>query len=977
MTGNEKLYNDFLELFPLEGLRDMTLPQYTNLEKNSFCYWLEIKLRWLGGIQGGTSNKFGIYACRSPKVDLKKMQTDGVYAWYKRFEKATAEEAFIVVRDAVCDIAENAAKGNFSAIENNQIFGDVVKWKIAFMYSNKQLVSYYQKDMLRKIVKHYDMSDADNATIADMQYYLQKVRGEKDVFSFCEQLSSIFLSFDDEQKLTFRKLIDEYKELHSMEPFNGQGEEYKWQLLDDADGKSALEIIDLLQSPKVNLIDSSRVNPVFKLLEKNNKEEFEACLNALVDEDVPLHERLAAYKGSMRNLCPKGWKSCANDERTAAAILTCCMPDSYTFFKDEIYSYLCDILKIDKKKVGNKYEHFLGLLEEIARYFGEEIQSTMADVLKDYHNRPVLLAVQTVLWVMKKNADDEQKKMEEDSVSDTTQKVWMYAPGVNADQWDYCREKGVMCIGWDEVGNISIFKTKEEVTEALQDAYEKPEASFMNDSLALWEFVHVLKPGDIVFAKKGAHKIIGRGVVEGAYNYDESRKSYRNVRKVKWEYVGEWEYKRSSIVQKTLTDITKYPDFVKRLNNLVCAQSPSPVDEQPSETTPRNYWWLVSNPKIWSMQSLNVGETVEYTLYGDNGKKRRIYQNFLDAKKGDIVICYESTPTLQIVALAIVERENDGKTIIFKKTEGFETGIDLSVLKATDELQNMQYLKNPLGTFYKLTTDEYDLIEELIRNENPREQDKKYEIYTEHNFLNEVYLSENDYADLRTLLLEKKNIILQGAPGVGKTFSAKRLAYSILGKKDENKVQVVQFHQSYTYEDFMMGYKPNQDGGFVLQRGVFYNFCKKAAQHPESKYFFIIDEVNRGNLSKILGELMMLIEKDYRGEKLTLPYNKEDFIVPKNLYIIGMMNTADRSLAMMDYALRRRFSFFEMTPGFTTEGFKAYQEMLDNEDFNQLIKAIIDLNDVIANDDSLGKGFCIGHSYFPRAQAEQLCRYCK
>ena len=160
-----------------------------------------------------------------------------------------------------------------------------------------------------------------------------------------------------------------------------------------------------------------------------------------------------------------------------------------------------------------------------------------------------------------------------------------------------------------------------------------------------------------------------------------------------------------------------------------------------------------------------------------------------------------------------------------------------------------------------------------------------------------------------------------------------------------------------------MGYKPKEDGGFYLRPGVFYNFCKCAQQHPDGKYFFIIDEINRGNLSKILGELMMLIEKDYRGETLVLPYNQEEFSVPKNLYIIGMMNTADRSLAMMDYALRRRFSFFDMKPGFSTDGFKAYQRSLANEDFAKLVSAIIDLNKVIESDDSLGSGFCIGHSY--------------
>lgn len=163
-----------------------------------------------------------------------------------------------------------------------------------------------------------------------------------------------------------------------------------------------------------------------------------------------------------------------------------------------------------------------------------------------------------------------------------------------------------------------------------------------------------------------------------------------------------------------------------------------------------------------------------------------------------------------------------------------------------------------------------------------------------------------------------------------------------------------------------MGYKPKEDGGFELRRGVFYNFCRKAQSDPDKKYFFIIDEINRGNMSKIFGELLMLIENDYRGEKhkIRLAYNDEYFSVPENLYIIGMMNTADRSLAMIDYALRRRFSFFDMTLGFDSVGFKKYQEDLDCEVFNKVIDAVKALNIEIAKDDSLGKGFCIGHSYF-------------
>ena len=251
----------------------------------------------------------------------------------------------------------------------------------------------------------------------------------------------------------------------------------------------------------------------------------------------------------------------------------------------------------------------------------------------------------------------------------------------------------------------------------------------------------------------------------------------------------------------------------------------------------------------------------------------------------------------------------------------------------------------------------------MIRDENPLAQEATVEKYSKADFLNEVYMTENRYDMLLSVLRNKKNIILQGAPGVGKTFAAKRLAYSMIGEKDESRIEFVQFHQNYSYEDFMMGYKPVNDG-FELKHGIFYRFCQKAANQPEKDFFFIIDEINRGNMSKIFGELLMLIERDYRGTKTTLAYNGLTFTVPKNIYIIGMMNTADRSLAMIDYALRRRFSFFEIEPGFDSDGFVKYQDALDNETFNELVVKVKELNKEIALDKSLGKGFCIGHSYF-------------
>ena len=251
------------------------------------------------------------------------------------------------------------------------------------------------------------------------------------------------------------------------------------------------------------------------------------------------------------------------------------------------------------------------------------------------------------------------------------------------------------------------------------------------------------------------------------------------------------------------------------------------------------------------------------------------------------------------------------------------------------------------------------------------EEEIDYSDYTKEDFLSEVFMSEEDYDSLYAIFRRKKNIVLQGAPGVGKTYIAKRLAYSMIGKVDTERVMLVQFHQSYSYEDFIMGYRPD-DEGFKLRTGAFYNFCKKAELDIENDYFFIIDEINRGNLSRIFGELFMLIEEDKRGTSLQLLYSDEQFAVPENLYIIGMMNTADRSLAMLDYALRRRFAFFNIKPGFETDGFKKYIKGLKNNKLDNLIYCIENLNNDISTDESLGDGFCIGHSYFCNLEAEDI-----
>jgi len=363
-------------------------------------------------------------------------------------------------------------------------------------------------------------------------------------------------------------------------------------------------------------------------------------------------------------------------------------------------------------------------------------------------------------------------------------------------------------------------------------------------------------------------------------------------------------------------------------------------------------------------------------------------------KIGDIVFIKKGVKTLLGVGIITSDYKFSKESIVNNNDKDFNYYRDVEWLKIGDfntsncgkiplktltNITDVNYKNRKGSEFYECLAnimdfpineyiDNLDFVIPLIEDEYLKED------YNKENFLKEVVFIEKDYDKLVNLIKRKKNIILQGSPGVGKTFIAKRLAYSMMGVKDEKRVEFVQFHQSYSYEDFIQGYRPKDDG-FELKNGVFYNFCRKASEDPENDYYFIIDEINRGNISKIFGELMMLIEEDKRGEEfgIHLTYSDEGpkFHVPENLYIIGMMNTADRSLAIIDYALRRRFVFYLILPLFDEDYkndniFKNHLTKIgvDENLAIKIIDKIRTLNNLILKDEDLGYGFRIGHSYF-------------
>ena len=544
-------------------------------------------------------------------------------------------------------------------------------------------------------------------------------------------------------------------------------EKYKWEAVKwfqdnwDVNAQNFPEMLNRSLDKTFNLLASSNNFPKGMIVgfAKAAPEEVRAMFIALFDESKDVYERMNAFKLQSSILLEKYGNGAAQHYQYENAISTYLWlryPDKYYIYKFGEVKTVANELEAEyhfkKGAYADNIRNFLKLYDEISLALKEDkelvnlFQSQMTDTC---YPDPELktLTIDVGFYISRFYAQKDSEIQAESEWFPAT-----YTPGFSEDDW-------VKLLGDPEIfttGSLEIMKRMKDYGG---------QATCTQLAVKYGESKNFYIAGSSALARRIADKT-GCPVME------------EDTENSKWWpilYVGRYASKeeQGSYTWRLRDELSAALDKID-LSGIELYVKAAPSEED------HGYWWLNANPKIWSFSDIAVGEVQSYTLYNENGNKRRIFQNFLDAKAGDMIIGYESNPAKQIVAIGRISAEQDGEKLLFEKVEGLTSPIDYATLKECPELERMEYFQNPQGSLFKLTRGEYDFILDMIREENPITAEASIDAYTKSDFLDEVYMSEKRYENLVAVLRNKKNIILQGAPGVGKTFAARRLAWSMM-----------------------------------------------------------------------------------------------------------------------------------------------------------------------------------------------------
>ena len=591
--------------------------------------------------------------------------------------------------------------------------------------------------------------------------------------------------------------------LSKGKPFKGYYEEYKWDLLDRSEGKDVLAVFDGLRGE--NVIDNPRTDSVIKYLVENEADKTRVCCQHLIDESVPLNERLAAFKSEIKALCPSKWKNTANDERTASALLTCVYPETYTFYKDEIYQNICDYFGYTSRKAGKKYEHFMELVNGFVKSYGEEIQQIMLNEIKGFKNKPLNLAVQTLFWCMKDYMKEDLKNKMTTDTNNSSKGVW-YDDVVRT--WE--RRKNVVLYGAPGTGKTY---------DVPELAVRLCDPSFMAAEPSREEIVSR-------YNQLKTEKRIAFTTFHQSLDYEDWIEGLRPVVNENSQVTYEIE---SGIFKKLCEEAERPVVKDKQVgiadNAVVWKVSLAGTGDNPVRSD------CMKNSYIrigWDGYGPVISDETDWSVY--NGEGKQILDAYINKMKvGDIVMSCYSSQTIDAIGVVVGDYEFEDKFPNYKRVRR----VNWLVKNINENIVEMNDGKTmTLGTVYRLNSITLDNVKSI---------------------------------------LEK---------------------YNTSSKMEEN----------------------------------------------DKAYVMVIDELNRGNVSKVFGELITLLEADKRkgrinAESVVLPYSKKGFHIPNNVYLIATMNTADRSLGSLDYAIRRRFAFIAEKPfGLEVEGF--------NEDLFELVSSL-------------------------------------